>query len=728
MRKGIISLIFIVLVGCNGSKNEVEVNEVEVDEGSDTELVPETETVPTGEITFPLQVSHTDDTSIIVKGMAYSESGINSLTVNGETAQVKLVDSANKANKNSKTNQNKQYAWSTEIALSFAVNNKINVEIEDTKGNKNSDSIEADVKTIQTPSSFALDSKNNRLIGLAYHEKTFERYITAFDFDTKESRLLVEPGSIEGSDIHSWTYSSTINSIINFELSYEKLTVVALDLVTGYTSNIGIYDMRIDENVWHYPRIEEMVYDSETEQVYVSIRLSSRGPSTNSKSAIYRLELDTQISTLLKEIEQRPGEAFTGSLGLTSNGPVFIHLDPNQENQIIMANLKKGNSSTSDRVFTIPFSFVRDVKSSSDSKYLYLVTKNEVARLDMETEQIDIVSDEKSAGGITWGNVEQVELDESNNRLLIREGSLDLILQIDLETGSRSELLGTGVGTGTRMRQPREIAIDNKNHIVYIADSDNSHPDLIMSIDLTTGSRTKIFEFENNVDEIKDIVIDEAAQILYLVTKNKVYKYRIDSKEMELISSNSTSLGIYVDGYSGAALDSENNRLLVTDRNKSILLAIDILSGKRTLIASEFGPSGEGESGAVDVKIDSKNNKAYVLSQSLGALFSVDLTSGSREIILDSCITTDNKEALTPKDWNLHSMAFDKNTNQLLITADQTVLVYDLGNNTCSALEKNWRFNAWELGVTNKSQLFYSTFNTLHQLDLQSGQSVVISK
>ena len=305
-----------------------------------------------------------------------------------------------------------------------------------------------------------------------------------------------------------------------------------------------------------------------------------------------------------------------------------------------------------------------------------------------------------------------------------------MIVQVNLTTGVRSEFLSNGIGTGRRMIAPREIAIANQENSIYVADTGGNKAGAIIAIDLATGNRTIILDLARAESQLlADIIVDDNEQHLYVLFEQALIKIDLATKVRTTISNNYIGGGEVISRLSGATLDSENNSMLVTDTNNSTLLSIDLTTGKRTLIASEFGYVGNGNSSAVDVEFDQLNKKAFVLSQSLGTVFSVDIDSGNKEIVLVSCLTSNNEEGLKADDWMLTNMFFDKEKRQLLITAEDTLLLFDIDNNTCTAPRKNWStYSLLDIVATAKGQVFASDLNLLKQIDILSGEHVLISK
>ncbi len=116
------------------------------------------------------------------------------------------------------------------------------------------------------------------------------------------------------------------------------------------------------------------------------------------------------------------------------------------------------------------------------------------------------------------------------------------------------------------------------------------------------------------------------------------------------------------------------------------------------------------------------------MSQSLGSVLSVDLSTGEKEVILDSCFTTFNEQALSPENWGLQNLHFDTEHRNLYIVTGNTVLKFNVDNRNCTAPRAGFYSSFFDVVVTKQEQIIGSYFNTLNQFDLETEESVIISK
>jgi hypothetical protein len=71
---------------------------------------------------------------------------------------------------------------------------------------------------------------------------------------------------------------------------------------------------------------------------------------------------------------------------------------------------------------------------------------------------------------------------------LVGDSSLDIIMAVDLTTGSRSNFMSNGAGEGWIMITPRDMELDKVNQRAYVIDDGGNAPSFILEIDLARYS------------------------------------------------------------------------------------------------------------------------------------------------------------------------------------------------------------------------------------------------
>jgi sugar lactone lactonase YvrE len=132
------------------------------------------------------------------------------------------------------------------------------------------------------------------------------------------------------------------------------------------------------------------------------------------------------------------------------------------------------------------------------------------------------------------------------------------------------------------------------------------------------------------------------------------------------ISGNMTSGGgIPFDQATRIVLDSANSRALVTDTGLAAIIAVDLATGDRTVLSNSNTPDGTTPFGRPDgIALDPPNNRALVADLNLDAVIAVDLTTGARTLLSDDT---------TPDARN----RFDDPVDVLVDTINNRILVVD---------------------------------------------------
>lgn len=122
-----------------------------------------------------------------------------------------------------------------------------------------------------------------------------------------------------------------------------------------------------------------------------------------------------------------------------------------------------------------------------------------IVKMDLETGERTMVSSSgynvERGAGIDLDYPRGVVIDAANNRLLVADASLRALFAVDLETGDRTVISASSlpddnlaVGTGEQMVNPEWLALDADNNRVLLTRSNPT--DVVLAVDLNTGSRT----------------------------------------------------------------------------------------------------------------------------------------------------------------------------------------------------------------------------------------------
>jgi hypothetical protein len=81
---------------------------------------------------------------------------------------------------------------------------------------------------------------------------------------------------------------------------------------------------------------------------------------------------------------------------------------------------------------------------------------------------------------------------------------------------------------------------------------------------------------------------------------------------------------------------------------------------------------------------------------------------------------------LIPDSGGIQNIFFEQASRQLLITADNNLLNYDVDNETCTV--SNGSISMFDILMTGGGQVLGTYFNQLVRIDTASGEQVIISK
>jgi sugar lactone lactonase YvrE len=237
-----------------------------------------------------------------------------------------------------------------------------------------------------------------------------------------------------------------------------------------------------------------------------------------------------------------------------------------------------------------------------------------------------------------------VALDSTNNRALViptdPTETLKNLLAVDLNTGERTVISGEGVGTGIEFGAPQDVVLDSASNRVLMTDW-VLHG--VISVDLPTGNRSIISDSTHGTGPYlngpRNLALD-AANNLVLVTDSDWFNppaliaVELLTGNRSVISSSTTGEGPNFSFPRGVVLDQANHRAFVTDPGSQALYAVDLFNGNRTVISNNAGfGTGPGFSYPNELAFDSARNRVLVVDPNVEAVIAVDLLTGNRVIV-----------------------------------------------------------------------------------------------
>lgn len=718
-------LMTLILSACGGGSGGSTPSPAPIDPvdppSPDPEPEPEpVDTIaPTAEILFPWEISHSTANTLRVKGIASDASGIVSIRVNGTPASLTEYSLQTKRLQ-AKTDgdEGESVEWEAQIDITSAAEFEITVEAEDGMGNIAFAADKALLVNQPVPSQFTIDHKNHRMIGRASFDD-----IVVYDLVNEDANIL----PIKGVDSYGkFAYVEHSNSLFYVEVFRNDLSLYSFSLDSGLTFELLHYDLALDPSLWSSVAVMHVdVAQQDEGRAYLLLKYFSSQDYSNNKAVLMQYDMASGEFTTIVDDHTDSLDVFSSDyFSYTEQGFVAFNGIFGTDDGLSRISL---DGSTSDSV-TPELGLVStniDVDMAND--VAYVTGFSGIAAVDLSTGQSTQLSMDADQTEFNLTQPRSTGIDEINNRLLVADSDLDMVIAVDLTTGERSKFLKNGVGTGRALVAPRAFALDFVKNVAYVFDDGGNSPPVLLSIDLNTGNRIQVAHLGDlqNI-QAQDIILDSVSQTLYLVSTEEIVAVDIASEKIEVLSGGGKGVGIAVGIFTGGSLDVENNRLLVTDAQQDLVLAVDLDSGDRSLVSSLAANIGAGPDlyTPVAIEFDARNNRAFVVDQQTASLLAVDLASGDRSLLLDSCMNSNGQEFLDPDQHTVQELYYNEEQERVLIVAD-TVLSYDLANDSCSPSGVGGVF---DIAVTPKGQVLGSYFNQLVQLDLDSTERVIISK
>ncbi len=462
-------------------------------------------------------------------------------------------------------------------------------------------------------------------------------------------------------------------------------------------------------------------------------------------NAIIAVDLVTGNRSLISAFGTGSGIsfAFPSNLVLDSNNNRVLVTDANLF-AIIAVDLTTGDRSIISSLVTgsgTDFAFPNDLVLDSNNNRILVTDSflNAIIEVDLTTGNRTVISDNATGSGVNFLFSSGIVLDSNNNRVLVIDSFLNAIIAVDLATGNRTVISDNSTGSGFNFSLLLDsIVLDSNNNRVLVA---NTNPNAIVAVDLTTGDRTVMllinsdvvsginFSFptaavlDNNNNRL--LVADAAPNNAAIVEED------LATGNRNLISDLNTGSGTNLNFPSGLALDSGNNRVLVTDSGSAALIAVDLSTGNRTVISDSSTGSGIDFVVPQDLVLDSDNNRVLV-SDGSTAVIAVDLATGNRTVISDSSTGSGIDFGF------LHGLVLDSDNNRILVsdegiisivavdlaTGDRTVIS---GSSTGSGTNFISPFSIVLDGNNNRVLVTDIILNAIVAVDLATGNRTVIS-
>lgn len=173
-----------------------------------------------------------------------------------------------------------------------------------------------------------------------------------------------------------------------------------------------------------------------------------------------------------------------------------------------------------------------------------------------------------------------------------------------------------------------------------------------------------------------------------------------------------------------STLDTTINRLLLIDSRLNALLAVDPVTGNRTLISNNTYGSGVDFISLRSVAYDAINNRALIVDRTPARLLAVDLSNGDRSILSD-----DSNGGGTQDFGRPEAVVMNEDAGQALVVDSSLrgIIAVELDNGDRTALSSPSIGTGTNLSSSARAFTFDASNNTAYVLDYLAIRSVDLS-
>lgn len=326
-------------------------------------------------------------------------------------------------------------------------------------------------------------------------------------------------------------------------------------------------------------------------------------------------------------------------------------------------------------------------------------------------------------------------LDDS--RLVAAVG--DGLVLIDLAANRRSELARTRLGTGRDLPigffQVHPVFDRRRGRLLFVDPQGG-----IEAVDLATGDRSVVLDGSDPGAPFRasDLFLDDATGRCFALADDFETLAELDPKtfEAKLVSSPTVGAGDPLDGALAVVADVPRGRAFVVGGSTPRRIAVvDLATGDRTTLAAP------GDGGAVplqtllDVEYDPVMDRVFATDLSLSALVVIDPATGERTLLSEhadpSVPPIDSLRLfLDPADHSLYGSASLSGIPDAVVRIDLDTRIRTLVSGDAVGRGPALRRIDQVAGdaANGRLWLFDSSFRGLVQVDLASGDRVIVSR
>ncbi|WP_027330119.1 PKD domain-containing protein [Marinimicrobium agarilyticum] len=290
---------------------------------------------------------------------------------------------------------------------------------------------------------------------------------------------------------------------------------------------------------------------------------------------------------------------------------------------------------------------------SGDVAYLltsgFWLSDTKLLAVDLATgDRLDTVADlSDETLGTVYGAYTDMEFDPVAGRFLLSSapsGEDHLIIELDMATGMRSVITGGDIGDGPALNLPNDLMLDGEGRLWVTNNGGSEGVPSVMTVDLATGKRTVVVDESTapvTVDAPLSGIFDGKTGQFYvsenIFSDSPILAFDVTDEVVTGASLSATDWSVtpkIAEGAESLHLDAARKRLILRSRGNDTIIAVDLATGERTLLASDVLGSSSTILDSTETAYDANRNLLYIAGgRSRDALVVVDLESGDRVTI-----------------------------------------------------------------------------------------------
>ncbi|WP_299001840.1 hypothetical protein [uncultured Shewanella sp.] len=332
--------------------------------------------------------------------------------------------------------------------------------------------------------------------------------------------------------------------------------------------------------------------------------------------------------------------------------------------------------------------------------------------------------------GITVNGI-QIQLDDStpgrwSTRVPVESGANTLTVSSNNE--NLLDVASQHLFNKVTLEHPRDIAMDSQNNRAYII---GSHPDALISVDLSTGQMTSISDDHTgsgvSLTYLTNVILDIPNNRAFVSGYGLILEIDLTTGNRSFIADSSWGEGEALNYITDMFFDGDNNRLIVSNQSSDkgySILAVDVTNGNRSVISNSVTGTGDMFVSPTEMLLDKPNNRVLLFDNTSHlrySLISVNLATGNRETLFSFA------------GYNMNDAILDNVNNRLLFGSYNYISSLDLSTGAIGVIADNsaerfLSFHKLSFDLTNNRALVLDdTVDAIVSVDLTTGQREVIA-